>query len=127
MNDDGRGPPLAPRWDRASKRRRGDSRARAPCAPPPRPRSVPRTPPSVPRGGPRAPPASRALLAHFGAGDDGPHLEDRDDGHEADEQEEQREEEAEGPDEGGPVPERRVIHAPRRGEEVPMEARHDDH
>ena len=55
------------------------------------------------------------------------HFEDRNHRQEADEQEQQEQEEADRADVGRPVPERRVVHAPRRRQEVAVEARDDDH
>src|SRR6266536_435247 len=118
MNDDGRGPPPAPRSDRESRRRPSRSRPRGRAAPPPPPPSGLRTPPSAPRGAGRRWGSSCLLLTHLGPGHDGAHLEDGDDGHEAHEKEEEGEEEAEGTDVGRPVPEGRVVHPPRRRQEV---------
>ena len=60
------------------------------------------------------------------AREDRPHLEDRDRGQEAHEEEEQGDEEPDGADEGRPVEPRPRVHAPGRGQEVAVQARHDD-
>ena len=84
-------------------------------APPP-PRSVGSSNSAI-RPVERAAPAVAArhavLLTHLGPGQDRAHLEDRDRGQEAHEQEEQGEEQADGADEGRPVPERRAGTCPR--------------
>src|SRR5688572_1504749 len=53
-------------------------------------------------------------------------LEDRNHRHEAQKEQEQRQEQSDRSEERHEVPHGRVIHAPRRGQEVAVERRHDD-
>ena len=69
----------------------------------------------------------RLRLARLGAGRHRAHFEDRDHRQEPHEQEEERHEHADRADERHPVPDRRVVHPPRRGQEVAMQRRDDDH
>ena len=62
----------------------------------------------------------------FGFRKQRPDLEDRNHRQQPDEEEHQRQEEPDRASERHEVPDRRVIHLPRRGQEVAMEARHDD-
>src|SRR5687768_14561168 len=65
---------------------------------------------------------SPVVFLQFCLGHDRPHLEDGDRRQEPNEQEEEREEEADGSGEHREVPPRRVVHVPRRRQEVAMQA-----
>ena len=70
---------------------------------------------------------TRRSFVDLGLGQARAHLGDGNHRQEAHEQEQQRQEQPDRADERAPVPDRRAVVAPRRRQEIAVQARHDDH